>query len=598
MGKRKSGRKQRTVELHLPPVHSFRLTIDRNRVVQLHHFPEPETVSVEEVLVGSSLAYEFRLSEGSKLILLTRGNKIPSGENLVIRRKGFSLAENESVVDLTDDEWLVHPEITCEAPEDEETHENFRQNVLESWEGRFHYRKEDQVNGVTGLRPPQLGAVYAAKSHFTISAEPATIVMPTGTGKTETMISILVAEKCERLLVTVPTDALRTQLANKFASFGVLQQFGVIDTKAQFPVVGILKHGFKRQEELDSFIKRCHVVVTTMPLVSRWQPSVQKRLAKHFSHLFVDEAHHLGAPKWKAFRENFAKTQIVQFTATPYRNDERPIGGTMIFNYPLSQAQSDGYFKPITFVPVVEFDPREQDRAIAKAAVEQLRKDKEKGHMVMARVGNTKRASEVAAVYSEFDEFKTVEIHTGLSADKKKNAREQIVGKKADIVICVDMLGEGFDLPELKIAAFHDIRQTLPITLQLAGRFTRSRKDLGDATFVANIADVSVKEELRKLYQRDVDWNQLLPQFSDKAISDEFDLWEFLGGFKKFPKEISLQNVSPAKSAVVYKTKCADWNPENFSKGIKGFSSLDRVYHDINAGEHTLVISHHRTPIS
>jgi superfamily II DNA or RNA helicase len=55
------------------------------------------------------------------------------------------------------------------------------------------------------------------------------------------------------------------------------------------------------------------------------------------------------------------------------------------------------------------------------------------------------------------------------------------------------MLGEGFDLPELKIAAFHDIRKTLAVTLQLAGRFTRARHDLGDATFIANLADVDVR---------------------------------------------------------------------------------------------------------
>ena len=75
--------------------------------------------------------------------------------------------------------------------------------------------------------------------------------------------------------------------------------------------------------------------------------------------------------------------------------------------------------------------------------------------------------------------------------------------KEARIVVCVDMLGEGFDLPELKIAAFHDIRKTLSVTLQLAGRFTRSRPDLGDATFIANTADVTVRDELRKLYTRD-----------------------------------------------------------------------------------------------
>lgn len=30
----------------------------------------------------------------------------------------------------------------------------------------------------------------------------------------------------------------------------------------------------------------------------------------------------------------------------------------------------------------------------------------------------------------------------------------------------MNMLGEGFDLPQLKIAVFHDIRKSLPITLQ------------------------------------------------------------------------------------------------------------------------------------
>ena len=50
--------------------------------------------------------------------------------------------------------------------------------------------------------------------------------MPTGTGKTETMLSILVSMNCEKLLVIVPTDALRTQLAEKFLTLGVLKPPG------------------------------------------------------------------------------------------------------------------------------------------------------------------------------------------------------------------------------------------------------------------------------------------------------------------------------------------------------------------------------------
>src|SRR5258708_25487446 len=41
--------------------------------------------------------------------------------------------------------------------------------------------------------------------------------------------------------------------------------------------------------------------------------------------------------------------------------------------------------------------------------------------------------------------------------------RRKIVSGESRIVVCVDMLDGGFDLPELKIAAFHDIRKTLAV---------------------------------------------------------------------------------------------------------------------------------------
>ena len=116
----------------------------------------------------------------------------------------------------------------------------------------------------------------------------------------------------------------------------------------------------------------------------------------------------------------------------------------------------------------------------------------------------------------------------------------------------VDMLGEGFDLPELKIAAFHDIRKTLSVTLQLAGRFTRAREDLGDATFIANTADVTVREELRRLYTREPDWNVLLPQLSDAMIREQQSMQDFLRGFTEFAHQIPLKAVRPALSTVVY----------------------------------------------
>ena len=151
------------------------------------------------------------------------------------------------------------------------------------------------------------------------------------------------------------------------------------------------------------------------------------------------------------------------------------------------------------------------------------------------------------------------------------------------------MLGEGFDLPELKIAAFHDIRKSLAVTLQLAGRFTRARADLGDATFIANTADVNVQDELRKLYSQDPDWNDLLPELNDALIGEQLSLQEFLGGFSELTEEIPIRALRPATSAVVYRTTCADWVPEAFRKGVPALGNCYQVHHAINRATHTLV---------
>ena len=209
----------------------------------------------------------------------------------------------------------------------------------------------------------------------------------------------------------------------------------------------------------------------------------------------------------------------------------------------------------------------------------------------MARVRDVSRAKEIYSLYSKYTEFNPVELHTGIKSLKQRAAiRRQIINKESRIVICVDMLGEGFDLPELKIAAFHDIRKTLAVTLQLAGRFTRSRSDLGDATFIANIADIDVRDELQKLYARDPDWNILLPELSDNIIGEQLSLQKFLEDFTQFKNEIPIENVRPATSMVVYKTECDNWTPKNFKNGIPDIGSCEQAYNAINHTEHTLVV--------
>jgi len=532
--------------------------------------------------------FQPNVADQEVLIVSHEARRLPDGHQRVLRA---TVNPDARALDLSDGTWLRHP--LRHVVEGQVDHELQIAECLESWIGAFSYVQEDPQRQIAGLRNPQLGALHAIKAHWSVTQATATIVMPTGTGKTEVMLSILVSCRCPRLLVVAPTDALRAQLAWKFATLGVLKVPGcaLLSANAKHPVVCMLHHIPNTPDEVDYIFGRSHVIVTTSAVAGQSEESVQNRMAHHCPYFFIDEAHHAEAPTWVAFKEKFKERRVVQFTATPFREDGKQLDGDIIYKYPLKKAQEEGYFKPIRFEPVIAFSRKKADQAIAARAIERLRADADRGHILMARAENVSRAHEVFKLYEPYQEFHPVELHTGVkSIAQREKIRGQIITGYSKIVVCVDMLGEGFDLPTLKIAAFHDIRKTLAVTLQLAGRFTRARPDLGDATFIANTADIDVQEELRKLYTRDPDWNILLPQLSDRMIGEQMSLQDFLRGFTEFTKEIPLKTVRPAASCVVYKTRCADWKPENFREGIPGIDSCEQVHETINHQERTLVV--------
>jgi len=532
----------------------------------------------------------------TETLVIPKATQIPEIYTRVIEA---SVDGVRDALDLRHGTWFRHP-LQTNARHAERTQKIVE--IIESWTGTFSYRKEDSSRGICGLRTPQIGAVHAVHKHWSITNAVGTIVMPTGTGKTETMLSVLVSAQIPKLLVVVPTDALRTQIADKFLTLGILKKpgFDLLSTEAQCPIVAVLQHIPRSVADVDEVFGNAQVIVMTSSIAGQCGEVIQNRMAYHCPYLFIDEAHHAEAPTWSAFKARFKDRQILQFTAAPFREDGKSLDGEIIYKYPLKKAQEEGYFKPIKFRPVVEFNLKRADKAIAEKAIEQLRADYDKGHIVMARVDTVARAKDVFALYNQYPEFKPVQLHTGIkSSSKREAARRQIISGESRIVVCVDMLGEGFDLPELKIAAFHDIRKTLAVTLQLAGRFTRSRADLGEATFIANTADVHVQDELRKLYTRDPDWNLLLPELSERMIGEQVSLQEFLQGFTDFTKEIPLKSVRPATSTVVYRTRCTDWKPENFRTGIPGLDSCEQLHHAVNNEKHTLVVvTARRTPLA
>jgi superfamily II DNA or RNA helicase len=445
--------------------------------------------------------------------------------------------------------------------------------VIASWDKALYLKAEDLGNDIKGLRNPQLGGIYAALTHWTYSHSIATVVMPTGTGKTETMLSLLVHSKCSPLLVIVPTDPLREQISNKFIHLGLLKKpLEILNENALHPVVGILKKRFSSADEASEFMDKCNVVVATASILSKLSGDVLEVLVQKCAYVFIDEAHHAEAKTWFEIRDKFKGKRVLQFTATPYRNDGKKSESEIVYSYPLKKAQQEGYFKKIEFIPLYEYDPKKADKVIAEKAVEILRADRKTfPHILLARVETKKRADEVYEIYTKYTDLKVAKIYSGIP--DKDNIKRAITNKEYQIVVCVDMLGEGFDLPELKIAAFHDVKKSLPTTVQFVGRFTRTKydKELGSAKVIVNLAGLKIKDnELDEFYAQDTDWDEILPRVSELRTQREIDFQETVAGFKNIGDfVVSLRSLKPAMSTVIYKGNSGAWDPKKFEEGVK-----------------------------
>lgn len=464
-------------------------------------------------------------------------------------------------------------------------------NVIQSWENSINFIKEDESKSVFGLRIAQLGAIFAIKSHWTVSNKPATVVMPTGTGKTETMIASIISEKREKTLIVVPSKLLRNQTVEKCITLGILKDIGVIKSSAKYPAVADLASTPKNINELEQILKSSNIIVSTLSLLKRFGNTYIELLYKECTTLVIDEAHHIEAETWNQFKIKFKNKECIQFTATPFRNDGKKMDGKIIYNFPLSKAQQEKYFKPIHFCPIYEFDEIQSDLAIAEQAVKFLEEDIQNNfnHILLVRAKIKSRAIDLYHnIYKKyFSKYNPVLIISGIDEKSKKNALENVKLLKSRILVCVDMFGEGIDIPNLKIAAIHDKYKSLPITLQFIGRFARSKQGLGDATVVANIANDDVKDSLKELYAQDSDWNILLQTMSDKAIGREMSIQELAQGFVGTGIEgMSVKQIVPKVSMIPYKTNDSEWHWDRWTNVF----DENKCNYYINENEKVLII--------
>jgi superfamily II DNA or RNA helicase len=355
--------------------------------------------------------------------------------------------------------------------------------------------------------------------------------MPTGSGKTAVLMGLPFLLRAARVLVVTPSRIVREQIVEEFRLLKILKILGALDHTLATPSTHAIL-GPVRNEADWNVLSPHDVVVSTPNSISPGIEGICGPPLGFFDLVLIDEAHHGAAPSWRALLEHVKSAKQAHFTATPFRRDRRELSGKLVFTYPLRDAYHDGVFGRLNYEAVGIRAGGNPDEAIANAASAKLRSDRRNGldHRLMVRTGTKVRAEELHTLYTQAHGLKMSVVTGDNSLRYLRRAIEQLRTGELDGIVCVDMLGEGFDLPNLKIAALHSPHKSLAITLQFIGRFARTTApNLGDATFFALASDMEIEKV--KLYRDGAAWEEIIPALSSRRVQEEETVREALSTF-------------------------------------------------------------------
>ena len=410
----------------------------------------------------------------------------------------------------------------------------------------------------SGFRRAQIAAIHAVSAHFFNSNQPAMVTMPTGAGKTTVLMALAFVLRAERVLILTPSRLVREQIAENFDALVDLKKIEALPLDLAGPNV-FATEGTIGSDQAWEALRHYDVVVATVPSVSPREGAIPVPPADLFDLVLVDEAHHAPAKTWSRLLDLLRSAKQVLSTATPFRRDEKEIKGKFVFTYDLRKAYQDRVFGDITFQPVERQAAPTIDIAIAQATEVKFRGDRAAGlqHLVMVRTDSVARAKELKNLYDNNTDLRLAFVSGSHSLGFVKKVIHKLRTNDLDGIVCVNMFGEGFNLPNLKIAAIHSPHKSLAITLQFIGRFARTgQADIGGATFLAEPA--SSGEEIEELYEAGAVWRDIVQNIAAGRVEEEMNTRDVIDSFAVDAapdmEDFSLYTVEPYFHVKVFST--------------------------------------------
>lgn len=363
-----------------------------------------------------------------------------------------------------------------------------------------------RITANPSLRDPQKEGHAAAVAFFEKGGTRAVEQIPVGCGKTGLLAILPFGSARGRVLIIAPNITIRDQILEAVDATSPRSFYrtgGVLSDLSGGPFRSVLDANANVHDAEDA-----HIVVTNIQQLAERDGSWLERFpADFFDLILVDEGHHNAAPSWQRVFERFAKARVMSLTATPFRSDERPVEGDVIYRYTFRAAMQHGYIKQMSARNVAPRQLRftwrgtdyshtldevlamreedwysrgvalapESNISVVDASIQWLRYLRDGTglqHQLIAVACSMDHARQIRSLYEERG-LRVREIHSAQARDDQEEILRELRNGTLDGVVQVQMLGEGFDHPPISVAAIFRPFRSLSPYVQFVGRAMR-----------------------------------------------------------------------------------------------------------------------------
>lgn len=312
------------------------------------------------------------------------------------------------------------------------------------------------------------------------------VQMPTGTGKTHVLVSVVKNEerrvKNPCVWIVTHRRELVSQIEDTLVSFGI-ELYSEANKDSKIRVLSI------------QWLTRHYQEIETSP-----------------SLIVIDEAHHTLAKTYAEVINAYPKAKKLGVTATPCRlnrNGFTDLFDELLCSYTIAQFIKNGHLSDFDYVSLnpnsedqkkidgLEKRATDGDYSIAemqdvldcKPSIQRLYRTvmefvpKKKGIVYAI---NIEHAEHIAEYYMEHG-IETVAISANTPLNERRTNIEKFKDGQIQILVNVDLFGEGFDCPDVEFVQLARPTLSLAKYLQMVGRGLRVAKDKECCTILDNV---------------------------------------------------------------------------------------------------------------